>query len=82
MQNTPNPFTDETNISFILPEAGNARLSIYDVAGKMIKVINSTYNKGFNTISISRDELNTSGIMYYKLEAANNVATGKMIGLE
>ena len=82
MQNTPNPFTDETNISFMLPDAGNARLSIYDVAGKMIKVINSTYNKGLNTISISRDELNTSGVMYYKLEAANNVATGKMIGLE
>ncbi len=82
MQNSPNPFTEETNISFILPEAGRATISIFDVAGKMIKNIDASFDKGMNTITISKADLNTSGILYYRLEAGANTATGKMIGLE
>jgi hypothetical protein len=35
----PNPFNPRTTIRFDLPAAGNARLAIYDVAGRLVKVL-------------------------------------------
>jgi len=38
-QNTPNPFNGETVIGFNLPEAGAATLTVMDVQGKVLTVI-------------------------------------------
>ena len=38
-QNQPNPFKNNTIIGFHLPEATKARLTIYDIGGKVIKQI-------------------------------------------
>ncbi len=78
-QNQPNPFNNSTVISFNLPEAGIATLSVYDVTGKVIKMNTAQYAKGFNQVQIMRDELSVGGMLYYQLETANNTATRKMI---
>lgn len=36
-QNYPNPFNSLTTVSFLLPEAGNVTIKIYDTNGKIIK---------------------------------------------
>jgi len=36
-QNEPNPFKESTVIGFTLPEAGKATITVYDVAGKVVK---------------------------------------------
>lgn len=36
-QNVPNPFHPETEIRFELPQAGSARLAIYDASGRLVR---------------------------------------------
>ena len=78
-QNIPNPFKEETNISFNLPQAGAVTLRIMDVAGRTLKLINMDAAKGMNSVSLTRDEFNATGVLYYQLESADNTATMKMI---
>ncbi len=81
-QNQPNPFSDETSISFYLPQGGKAALSIYDVSGKLLKEINGEYSKGLNVESINRSDLQGAGMLYYKLSTATETATQRMILLD
>lgn len=82
MQNIPNPFTESTQISFVLPEADIAKITITDVAGKVIKVIERAFEKGENHLLLSKQELGASGVMLYKLESGKFTDTKKMILLE
>jgi len=78
-QNQPNPFAERTTIGFTLPERGEATLTIFDTDGRVMKSIRSSYDKGYNQVSIERSELPTSGMLYYKLETATGTAVRKMI---
>ncbi len=78
-QNTPNPFDGETVIGFNLPQAGNATLKVLDVQGKVLRSVTADYAKGFNQISLNAKDLNATGVLYYQLESAEQVATKKMI---
>lgn len=81
-QNRPNPFRDETVVSFDLPAAGEARLSVFDVSGKLLKVYEGQYAKGFHQIVIKRSDLQANGLMYYRLESGENTATMKLLLLD
>jgi hypothetical protein len=81
-QNQPNPFNDQTTISFYLPEATKAILSIYDVSGKLLKEIKGDYSQGMNVEEINRSDLQGSGMLYYKLSTDNETATRRMILLD
>ena len=81
-QNTPNPFKNETVIGFTLPEAGNASLKVYDVAGRVLKAVEGDFAKGYNEVTLNRSELSGTGVLYYTLESANDSATKKMIIVE
>ena len=67
-QNTPNPFSESTNIEFYLPTSMSAQLIIYTVHGHQLLVIDEVFEKGAHQISISADHLSTSGIYYYELK--------------
>ena len=82
VQNTPNPFKVETVIGFNLPIAGTAILTIMDVQGKVLKSIKGDYAKGANQVTLKASDFNATGVLYYQLESADNVATKKMIILE
>jgi len=78
-QNRPNPFTGKTTIGFALPEASEATLRIFDTAGKMIQIYDGYYEKGYNELIISSQELTQYGALYYQLATPTQVATMKMI---
>jgi hypothetical protein len=78
-QNEPNPFASATVIGFELPSASEATISVYDVTGKVIKVVRGDYAKGYNEVSLERNELNSAGVLYYQLESGQYTATKKMI---
>ena len=78
-QNTPNPFRNETTVAFDMATAGFAKLSIFDAAGTELYKIEGQFNSGKNSITIGRDDIPVSGVLYYKLETANFQATKKMI---
>jgi hypothetical protein len=81
-QNTPNPFAGESIIGFNLPAAGAATLTIQDVTGRTLKVINGQYAKGYNQVSLKSTELSATGVLTYTLKAADFTATRKMIIVE
>ncbi len=79
LQNEPNPFSNSTSISFVLPQEGNASIKVYDVTGKLILSKEKVFTKGLNTVIIKGNELNVSGVLYYQLIYGNSSATRKMI---
>jgi hypothetical protein len=66
-------------ISFHLPEATSAVLSIFDETGRMIFTQQGDYAKGYHTIALDRALLNSVGMLYYQVETATDRATRKMI---
>jgi hypothetical protein len=50
-----------------------------DVTGKVIKVVEDSFVKGYNQISLTRSDLPATGVMYYRLDAGEFTATKKMI---
>ncbi len=71
-QNYPNPFNPETSISFSIPSAGTASLTIYDIAGKEIRsLVNGHLAAGeYLERWDGRDQagaLVASGIYFYQL---------------
>ncbi|RMG82001.1 MAG: T9SS C-terminal target domain-containing protein [Bacteroidetes bacterium] len=78
-QNTPNPFSDETVIAFNLPETQDVTLTIFDVSGKVLKVVSGNFGEGYNEIRINAKDLRGSGVLYYRLESLAGTQTAKMI---
>ncbi len=77
-QNIPNPFVNETTISFNLPENQNATITFTDITGRILKKISKDFHKGKNSVTVSFDNM-VSGVIYYKLETGRFTSTRKMI---
>jgi hypothetical protein len=81
-QNYPNPFNPTTQIKFSIPEAGNVKLTVYDVVGREIGVLVNknlaagTYNYTWNASNFA------SGIYFYRIESKNFVMVKKMVLLK
>ncbi|MHC1706218.1 MAG: PKD domain-containing protein [Bacteroidales bacterium] len=68
MQNSPNPFTDGTEISWVLPESAHVLLRIFDQAGNEIRtLVNSGFGAGIYTTEFSAKGLNP-GVYTYSIE--------------
>jgi hypothetical protein len=79
LQNTPNPFADQTQIGFYLPQATEGRLTIRDAKGSIVYRLKADYNKGWNQVTIKQSDLKASGVLYYTLETPDFTATKKMV---
>ncbi len=78
-QNQPNPFKGETTISFNLPTASNATITVMDISGRVLKSFNGDFAKGYNEIKVNRNELEGTGVLYYQVDTPSNSASMKMI---
>jgi hypothetical protein len=78
-QNQPNPFTNQTIIPFRLEEAGLAKLSVYDVAGRMLLSKSGQFDRGYHEWQIQRTDLSGDGLLFYRLETEQGSATLKML---
>jgi hypothetical protein len=82
LQNIPNPFNDNTQITFRLPEEGKTSITVTDITGKILKVISGQYSKGEHTIQLNKSELGAAGVLLYKIESGKYTDTKKMIIIE
>lgn len=81
-QNYPNPFNPSTNIKYSVPEAGNIRLSVYNLVGEEVAVLVDGFSQaGFYEVTFDASNLST-GVYLYKLQSANSVQTKKMMLLK
>jgi hypothetical protein len=80
-QNAPNPFNDQTQISFVLPRSMKAELKITNALGQTVKVISQVFDEGENTVNLTQKELGT-GVLHYSIEAGDINMTKTMISLK
>jgi hypothetical protein len=86
-QNHPNPFNPSTTIAFVMPQAGHARVSIYDVRGKLVTtLIDGVLPVGSRQITWdgtdNRGNGVGSGVYFYRLETGKRTLTKRMILLK
>jgi hypothetical protein len=82
-QNTPNPFNPGTRIEFELNLPGHARLSIYDVRGRLVsELVDAEMTAGPHSIlwnGKSGTNPVASGVYYYELETGGHRYTRRMV---
>lgn len=78
LQNYPNPFYAQTEISFTAPSAAKADFRVYDMLGREIITRNIDAVPGTNKITLFSKYLKP-GIYFYKLNYKNKSITRKMI---
>ncbi|HAQ60522.1 TPA: hypothetical protein DCR49_00725 [Candidatus Delongbacteria bacterium] len=78
-QNYPNPFNPATNIKFALSKSGKVELSVFNIAGQLVrKIIDKEMAAGYHNVKFEADDLN-SGLYFYKLIAGGKELTKKML---
>ncbi len=83
-QNVPNPFNPSTRIAFTLAEPGTISLKIFDVAGRLVRVLASGQFTAGPHVEMwdGRDPSGravASGIYFYRLDAGAVLQTRKMV---
>ncbi|MFH2051793.1 MAG: choice-of-anchor D domain-containing protein [bacterium] len=83
----PNPFNPQTTVPFIMAEPGHARLVVYDLAGRLVKVLlDETVPAGLQEkVWLGRNARGRpvpSGVYYLRLDAAGRVDMGKTMLLK
>jgi hypothetical protein len=70
LQNQPNPFYQLTALSYELGAPGFTILKIYDITGRLIKIlVNEHQKQGLYQLPISNHQLPGSGVYFYRLQA-------------
>ena len=78
-QNYPNPFNPTTIISYQLPVNSPVALKVYDLLGREIEtLVNERQSAGNYSVTLDAGSL-SSGVYYYRLQAADGVTTKKMV---
>lgn len=83
IQIQPNPFNNETQISFTLPKTSQASLLIYDLKGQTIKTFfqNETFQQGTYTYTLSEPDL-PAGMYITALQTPTNITTAKLVKMK
>ena len=87
MPNYPNPFNPETSIGFALPTTGQVELTIYNTLGQRVAtLVSGEFPAGLHQVVWDgRDgdgRTVASGVYLYRLAAAGNIMTRKMMLLK
>lgn len=78
--NRPNPFADETAISFRLPYDQEATLNIFDIQGRLLYTSTAFYTKGYHEILLHESHFgHYLGLLYCELKTDQFSAVKKMI---
>jgi len=77
-QNNPNPFSDNTTISYSIPAtAGKAILAVFDLNGKMLLQYN--LQQGKNTIVVQGNTLSAGMYLYSLIADGQEVLSKRMV---
>ncbi len=82
--NYPNPFNPMTNIKFDMAKAGQVRLDVFDVSGRLVRnLVDEERPAATHTVvwdgTDNRGGRVASGAYYYRLQTDNQMATQKMM---
>lgn len=85
LTNHPDPFTDRTTISYLLPRDANVRLEIFDAIGKRVRVLlDEAQSAGAHRATWNGNDdagsMLPGGAYFYRLELATTVSQGQQSG--
>ncbi|MFA3784177.1 kelch repeat-containing protein [Melioribacteraceae bacterium 4301-Me] len=88
-QNYPNPFNPITTIRYYLPQDAGVRIEVYDVLGRIVRVLVDEFeNRGYHEVEFSAEDVSSfdrgiaslsSGIYFYKIVSGNYIDVKKML---
>jgi hypothetical protein len=82
LKNYPNPFNAATTISFNLPERTEIELAVYDILGRKVATLHEgTLAAGSHRLTWNAGDY-TSGLYFYRLDAGDHSAMGRMVLLK
>ncbi len=79
LQNSPNPFSQETEIGFYLATPGEATVRISDLNGRVLYQHENNYAAGQHSLTVPADKFFHTGVMLYSLETKDEVRVKKMV---
>ncbi|MBN2009821.1 CotH kinase family protein [candidate division KSB1 bacterium] len=83
-QNCPNPFNLNTSIGFQLPHAGDVRLTVYNTAGQLVRILQhgvlpaGAYDIHWDSCDAAGNVV-SSGVYLYRLQAGDEIRTRRML---
>ncbi len=81
-QNYPNPFNPSTTIEYTLENAGDIRVTVYNIVGQEVATLFSgSQSAGKHVVSFDGSDL-VSGMYIYRLESGTSMTTKKMLLLK
>ena len=76
----PNPFSDRLRFEFISPVNVNARIDVYDITGRMVKIVfNSPVEAGVTYIAEFKPNSAVNSIFLYSVTIGDEKYIGKVI---
>ncbi len=84
LANHPNPFTTSTDLEIGLPAASDISIEVYDVAGRRVSALEARgAAAGWRRVPFAGVDRNghllASGVYFYRVTAAGNTVTRKMV---
>lgn len=77
----PNPFSNSTTFEYELKQASMVQIIIFNYLGEQVDVINNKQTQGINK-AVWTPENKPEGVYYFKLQAGDQQAAGKLVLME
>jgi hypothetical protein len=75
----PNPFNSVVTVSVTLPRAADVRVALYDIAGKIVRILEEgRMEAGEHRVTLNANGL-SSGIYFARLQSGNQSKTAKLV---
>jgi len=81
-QNEPNPWYDRTSVSYFIPNSGDVRFLVKDVAGRTLYSTSSFREAGKHTQAIESKFLEANGVLLYEVHYNDQVISNRMIHIK
>ena len=78
LKSFPNPFTDFTNVYFVLDKTEIVDINIFDLTGKTILNESRSFDKGLQSYTFHRGSLN-KGLYFFEISSSNGKNVTKLV---
>jgi len=75
----PNPWSDQTIISFLIEEAADVKIEIFSMAGARVHMHQSRYPAGTHTAAVLRSDIPEAGIYIIQMQKQGKIERQKML---
>jgi hypothetical protein len=81
-QNFPNPFKNNTTISFNLPSSMSVQILVHNSTGQLISYVEKDFDKGFNQYQWTNDDLKSGSLLFCTIRAGKFTKTTRMLRID